>query len=165
MSGGPRGPHSIRLMDLCINIIQNIFSGGTVKKASCAKIFFLSSETFPQSVFLGRGGANFLTLLSHYRLPISGNIQYSPRPAPPTKNGLGPRYFDSFPQGIYSTIYGHPLRTENQEQHQHQEQHQQQYSYPSDDHYHHQYHHSHDCQRTHHQQPKYHKLYLYMQHE
>ena len=38
---------------------QIFFSRGTVKKTSCAKIFFLSSETFPQPVFLGRGGEFF----------------------------------------------------------------------------------------------------------
>ena len=41
------------------NTRQNIFSGGTVKETSCANIFFLSSETFPQPVILGRGGEFF----------------------------------------------------------------------------------------------------------
>ena len=42
------------------NTRQNIFSGGTVKRTSCAKMVFLISEAFPQPVLpSGEGGEYF----------------------------------------------------------------------------------------------------------
>ena len=46
--------------DIRLDILQpDIFSGGTVKKTSCAKIFFLSSVTVPNQCFWGGGGRIF----------------------------------------------------------------------------------------------------------